>query len=207
MGLAAPALARATPFIDPPVPIDDPRYPASRAALESIAPGRDLTAGVLAARERLPTAGRSAAEALAAEALVARFPVPENAGQGQRVVYSNSRQRVWLVEADESLVDTYLVSGRRGVPRPGNYRVFSKSEKAWAGHGGITMNYMVRFTRGRSGIPIGFHDLPRYGNGTPMQTAAELGQFRSAGCVRQHPDKAIFLYDWADIGTPVVVVP
>ena len=131
-------------------------------------------------------------------------PLPAGSGSGRRVVYSNSGQRVWLVEHGEWVIDSWLVSGRPGVPSPGTYGVFSKSRHAWAGHGGITMEYMVRFARGRS-LAIGFHSIPVRSNGSPLQSEAELGQFRSAGCVRQRWDKARLLYEWAPIGTPVVV--
>jgi len=131
-------------------------------------------------------------------------PFPD-VGAGKRIIYSNSEQRVWLVDDHEELVDTYLVSGRRGVPGPGTYHIYSKSLKAWAGHDGITMQYMARFTRGPR-LAYGFHSIPRYGNGTPMQTEAELGEYRSGGCVRQADEKAKALYAWAPIGTTVIVL-
>ena len=133
-------------------------------------------------------------------------PLPAGSGSGRRIVYSNSAQRIWTVEADGRVSDSYLVSGRQGVPAPGSYAVFSKSPKAWAGHHGITMDNMVRFARGRS-LAIGFHAIPTYSDGRPLQTETELGQFRSSGCVRQRADKAQRLYDWAPIGTPVIVTP
>jgi lipoprotein-anchoring transpeptidase ErfK/SrfK len=40
-----------------------------------------------------------------------------------------------------------------------------------------------------------------------MQTEAELGYYRSGGCVRQADDKAAALYDWAPIGTTVHAIP
>ena len=124
----------------------------------------------------------------------------------KHVVYGVGNQRMWLVGADGSLVDTYLVSGRVGTPAPGRYRVFSKSVNAWSFTPGVTMNHMVRFTRGRSGAAIGFHSIPNDRHGTPIQTIDELGEHRSAGCVRQRNDKATQLYEWAPIGTPVVVI-
>jgi hypothetical protein len=136
-----------------------------------------------------------------------RPPVPANSGTGRRIVYANGAQRVWLVEDDGTLVDTYLVSGRQGVPAPGTYQVFSKSETAAAGHDGITMQYMVRFTRASSGLAIGFHSIPYWGNGRPMQSEDELGEFRSAGCVRQSLGKAAALFDWAAMDTTVIVLP
>lgn len=138
-------------------------------------------------------------------------PYPEDGATGKRIIYSVSGQQVWLINADETLHDTYLVSGRRNRPNPGTYRVFSKSPLAWAGHDGITMEHMVRFVRPREDgnlnrLSIGFHAIPRYRNGTPMQTEAQLGTFQSGGCVRQSDVKALALYRWAPIGTKVVVL-
>ena len=135
------------------------------------------------------------------------WPVPEDSGEGRRIVYHVTAQRVWLIESDGSVVTTYLVSGRRNTPRPGTYDVFSKSLKAYATHDGITMRYMVRFTRASSGVPIGFHDLPRDKRGRPLQSVSQLGTYRSGGCVRQTRADAIFLYGWAPVGTTVVVLP
>ncbi len=132
-------------------------------------------------------------------------PVPADSGSGRRIVYANTAQRVWLIDADEQVTDSYPVSGRRDTPSPGTYSVYSKSERAWAGHDGITMDHMVRFARGRS-LAIGFHSIPRYASGRPMQDLDQLGTYQSAGCVRQDWEKAEMLYHWADIGTTVVVL-
>ncbi len=132
-------------------------------------------------------------------------PLPAGSGSGRRVVYSNSRQRVWLVESDGYVVDSYPVSGRYNTPRRGTYSVFSKSRVAYAGHDGITMRNMVRFARG-SRLAIGFHAIPRYASGRPLQSESALGSYRSAGCVRQADRNAARLYDWAGIGTKVVVI-
>lgn len=136
-------------------------------------------------------------------------PYPQ-VGEGKRIIYSNSQQRIWLIDEDEQLVDTYLVSGRKGIPHNGTYEVYSKSLKAYAPYGGITMRHMVRFVRpGTWGNQwaYGFHSIPRYSNGQPMQTEDELGYFRSGGCVRQPDAKAAALYDWAPIGTTVHAIP
>ena len=134
------------------------------------------------------------------------FPeLPEDSGAGRRIVYSNSLQRIWLIADDGFVLDSYLVSGRRGDPRPGTYQVYSKSDLAYSHHG-ITMRYMVRFAWGKV-LSIGFHEIPRYSSGRPMQTEDQLGTYQSAGCVRQQTDDARRLYHWADIGTTVVVTP
>ncbi len=131
-------------------------------------------------------------------------PVPANSGAGRRIVYSNSAQRVWLVEGDERVSKTYLVSGRRGLPAFGTYQVFSKSRTTTSGS--ARMEFMVRFARGRN-LAIGFHTIPLRANGTPLQTESELGFPRSHGCVRQAPPDAMYLYMWAPVGTTVVAIP
>lgn len=65
------------------------------------------------------------------------------------------------------------------------------------------MEYFVRFTRGENAA-IGFHDIP-VKDGRPLQTRAELGSPRSHGCIRQARPDAIAMWDFAQIGTTVVV--
>jgi hypothetical protein len=132
-----------------------------------------------------------------------RALVPPSSGHGRRIIYSNRWQRVWLVDDQDRLVKSYLVSGRSGLPRVGVYRVYSKSRHASSGS--AHMEFMVRFARGRN-LPIGFHSIPYVGR-RPLQTVAQLGTPRSHGCVRQWIGDAAYLYMWAPIGTVVVALP
>ena len=137
----------------------------------------------------------------------AALPAPDVGGAGRKhVVYGRGDQMVWLVDADGTLVDSYAVSGRATWPRPGRYEAFSKSLRSWSLSGTVSMEHMVRFVRPAGGAATGFHSIPVTGDGTPIQTEEELGQFRSLGCVRQRWDKAEHLYDWAPLGTPVAVL-
>ena len=124
----------------------------------------------------------------------------------RHIVYGRGDQMVWLVDEDGALFDSYPVSGRATSPRPGRYAVFSKSLKAWSLSGHVTMEHMVRFVQPPGRAATGFHSIPVTWDGTPIQSEGELGQFRSAGCVRQRDDKAEQLYEWAPIGTPVAVL-
>ena len=129
-------------------------------------------------------------------------PLPAGSGVGRRIVYCNSCQRVWHIEADGTSVRSFLVSGRWGTPRAGTYSVYSKSRLAYSGS--VTMEYMVRFAYGRT-LPIGFHAIPRRSNGSPIQSESQLGQALSAGCVRQADRDALATWNFAPIGTKVVV--
>lgn len=130
------------------------------------------------------------------------WPLPEGSGVGRRIVYSVGQQRVWWVEWDNTVVNTYLVSGRAGTPGRGTYSVYSKSR--FASSGSARMEYMVRFARGRN-LAIGFHSIPT-SRGRPLQSEAQLGTYRSHGCVRQRVGDAAALWNWAPIGTRVDVV-
>ena len=129
---------------------------------------------------------------------------PPNTGAGKRVVYSNSQQRVWLVESNGQVVRSYKVSGRKGVPAPGRYQVFSRSHTSTSASGSLRLDYMVRFAHG-SELPIGFHAIPVDKNGRQAQSDAELGQYRSAGCVRQSRADAVAMWNFGQIGIPVIV--
>ncbi|WP_423916886.1 L,D-transpeptidase family protein [Candidatus Poriferisodalis sp.] len=132
---------------------------------------------------------------------------PDVGLQGRRhVVYGRSAQRVWLLEADGTLLDTYPVSGKDSLPGPGRYAVFSKSLRSRSLDGSLTIEHMVRFARGPNGAAIGFHSIPRTLSDAPAQSIHELGEPRSGGCVRQQDSKARQLFEWVPVGTPVVVI-
>jgi hypothetical protein len=131
--------------------------------------------------------------------------LPEGSGTGKRVVFSEGRQRVWLVNEDEQIERTYLVSGSvYDNLEPGAFNVYSRSEDAWGVDDSGSMKYFVRFTQGDSGAAIGFHDIP-IKDGVPAQTEAQLGTPLSHGCVRQRRSDAIALWKFAPLGTSVIV--
>lgn len=143
----------------------------------------------------------------AQEAADARTSItlPSGSGNGRRIVFSESAQRVWLVVDAEKVQRTYLVSGSKfDNLQPGTYTVQSKTRNATAFDGSGTMEYFVRFATGFT-APIGFHTVPVDNSGQPEQTRQQLGTPQSAGCVRQWRDDAIALWDFAPIGTTVVV--
>jgi len=132
---------------------------------------------------------------------------PPNTGTGRRAVFSIGQQRVWLFDASETLVRTFLVSARLDMPNVGTYRVFSRSAFTCSiAHPSVCMRYMIRFTKGPGGDNIGFHEIPRI-KGVPVQSDAQLGQPLSSGCLRQSTADAWFMWLWAPVGTTVVVVP
>ena len=137
------------------------------------------------------------------------FDPPIDGGNGRRVVYSKTQQTVWVYDESNTIIKMHRVSGRQdpGDPLPGTYRVWSRSSRTFSiNNPTITWNYMVRFAKGDRDGNIGFHDIP-YQYGQPVQTVDQLGQALSGGCVRQASEDAIWMWNWAQIGTVVVVTP
>ena len=172
-------------------PGSEPTAPASR-------PGSEPTAPV----DTVPPTPAADVKPQAGTAL------PAGSGSGRRIVYGVAAQQVWLVDDTNSVTRTYLVSGSKyDQLEPGSYEVFSKSESTTSWHGTETMEYMVRFHRGAR-ANIGFHDIPvDTSTGAEVQTLSQLGTPLSDGCVRQDVADAQALWDFAPVGTPVVVLP
>ncbi len=206
--IGAPARsADATPLAgDVPYAAGVSAYPpeAPPVAAAQVAPDPSRSA----VRPATPSAGTAAPAGTVASAgaRTTAPPVPARSGKGRRVVFSMSEQRVWLVRGSERVARTYAVSGsKHDNLDPGTYEVFSRSRHATSYDFGSTMEYFVRFTRGEN-APIGFHTIPVDDDGKPLQTRAELGTALSSGCVRQWRKDAIALWEFAPIGTTVVVV-
>jgi len=153
------------------------------------------------------SAGSSDATTTSETVLVEVAPVPNKSGTGRRIVYANRQQRVWVINADNEVIRTFPVSGMLGQPGNGTFSVFSKSPTSYSPEfAGVTFRFMTRFAIGRNGGNIGFHEIP-IRNSKPMQTVDELGAFKGSGCLRSSTQDALFIYQWATLGTKVVVVP
>lgn len=133
--------------------------------------------------------------------------LPSGSGSGRRAVFSQTDQRVWIIGSDGKVERTYPVSGSdENNLKPGTYHVYGKSRWAIGIDDSGTMQYFVRFAHGTdNGASIGFHSIPTK-DGKPLQTVAQLGERLSHGCIRQKTDDAIAMWDFASVGTEVVVV-
>ena len=140
---------------------------------------------------------------------VGPFSPPIDGGNGRRVVYSKSQQTVWVYDETNTIIKMHRVSGRQDPrdPSPGTYQVWSRSLSTFAiNNPSITWKYMIRFAKGDRDGNIGFHEIP-YQYGQPVQSVDQLGEALSGGCVRQTPEDALWMWNWAQIGTVVVVTP
>ena len=134
-------------------------------------------------------------------------PLPPDTGAGKRVVYSRSGQRVWAVDKNNRIVRSWLVSGSKyNNEVPGIHEVYSRSEVSTAWNGKAFLPQMIRWLKTDIGA-IGFHAIPRHvADGSRYMKDSELGTRLSGGCQRQADADANFMWDFAQIGTKVVVL-
>ena len=133
--------------------------------------------------------------------------LPANSGSGRRVVYHRG-----LSNASGPSRRTAPSSRRTSYraadcePYAGTYRVYSRSMYTQSTEQpDVKWRYMVRFAHGPDGGRIGFHEIP-HRNGVALQSERQLGQPLSGGCVRQSTADAIWMWNWARLGTTVVVL-
>jgi hypothetical protein len=131
--------------------------------------------------------------------------LPAHSGQGRRIVFDQSEQRVWLVAAGGKVSRSYLVTGSsRDNVQPGVYAVKSRTRYARTYRGGGTLEYFVKFTQGQTAA-IGFHAVTVLKNGRLVYGRSDLGTAHTPGCVEAWRNDAQALWKFAPTGTSVVV--
>lgn len=97
---------------------------------------------------------------------------------------------------------TYKVStGKRGMDTPiGTHKVLLKVKRPWSNKYKLFMPWFIGFTNQSHGI----HELPEWPGGI-KEGANHLGIPVSHGCVRLGVGPAKEVYDFVDIGTPIVI--
>lgn len=107
------------------------------------------------------------------------------------------RYYIGLMKLGEFPVST----GTYSYPTPlGQFKVDYKSPRAWSARWGLWMPWWMSVNHGYFGI----HELPEWPGGK-KEGADHLGQRVSHGCIRLGVGPAKLLYDWADLGTGVVI--
>jgi hypothetical protein len=133
-------------------------------------------------------------------------PLPANSGSGKRVVYDRAGQRVWAIDKNERVIRSWLVSGSKyNNEVPGEHVVYSRSATSTAWNGKAILPKMIRYTKTKIGA-IGFHGIPIHvSDGSRYMKDSELGTRLSGGCTRQANLDADFMWDFAQVGTKVIV--
>jgi len=127
-------------------------------------------------------------------------PPPPPSSQDKYIDIDLSSQTLRLYQ-DGKVIATYLISsGRPGMETPtGTFRVLSKYRLLWSSQYGLYMPYSLQFYNGYY-----IHELP-YWPGGYREGENHLGIPVSHGCVRLGVGAAEVVYNFADIGTKVVI--
>lgn len=123
---------------------------------------------------------------------------------GKSIVVDVSEQRAYIDE-DGIVQHVFVVS--TGLPghdtRRGSFQIQNKIPMAYAATWDLQMPYWLGFYWAGS-LQNGFHALPILSNGASLWETL-LGSPASYGCVILSENDARWLYEWANIGTSVVV--
>ena len=120
--------------------------------------------------------------------------------EGKYIDISISDQVMTIFE-DGVKVNSFLISsGKRGMSTPlGTYAVKKKEPKHWSSSYGLWMPFSMNF-HGAYYI----HELPYWPSGY-REGEDHLGIRVSHGCIRLGVGPAEYVFDWAEIGTPIYI--
>lgn len=127
-------------------------------------------------------------------------PAAKPAGSGRviEIVIAEQTLRAW--DGGRLVLQTPVSTGASGTGTPrGRYSVLSKEGRHWSTRFGVWMPYAMRVVGG-----IFIHELPLTSDGRRIG-AGSLGRPVSHGCIRVGVGPAAQLFNWASIGTPVVI--
>lgn len=133
------------------------------------------------------------------------FPLPLITER--RIVVDLSDQRLYAYQGDTLVFDFTASTGIPSSPTiPGVFQVLSKEEEAYASSWDLWMPHFMGIYYTAPDFVNGIHGLPTLSNGTRLWEGV-LGRPVSYGCVVLGLKEAATLYEWAPLGTMVVIQP
>jgi lipoprotein-anchoring transpeptidase ErfK/SrfK len=121
----------------------------------------------------------------------------------KRIVVSISEQHMYVYEGDNLVFSFIISTGIGGSTRPGTFSVLDKIPNAYGATWNLWMpNWMGIYYAGA--LENGIHALPILSNGSTLWEGY-LGAPVSYGCVVLSTYDSQLLYDWAEIGVPVII--
>ena len=122
----------------------------------------------------------------------------------KRIEVDLSEQRFYAYNGDQLVFKFVTSTGNNDSPTaPGSYRILDKIPMAYASTWNLKMPYWLGIYWSGT-LENGIHALPILSNGKILWDGF-LGQRVSFGCVILSNQDAKTIYDWVDIGTPVIV--
>lgn len=192
-------------YVERPTPVVIPATPTPVPMFYTVQPGDTLTEIALKyglTVEYIAELNNIAnVDAISADRVLILTGVPQNptptVDDGKQIIVDLSAQKVYVYQ-DGELLKTFLVStGIAAYPtRLGAYKIWIKLEKTrmtGPGYDLPNVYWTMYFDQGR-----GFH--AKYWNDI-------YGRPSSHGCINMRTEEAKWLYEWALVGTEVLVIP
>lgn len=127
---------------------------------------------------------------------------PLGGGQmAEKITVNLKTQHLYFSLGNNWLTDFRVSSGKWTTPTPlGAFKVINKVPYAWSKAYGLYMPFWLGLDHGEFGI----HELPVWPNGY-REGVNHIGTPVSHGCIRLGVGQAKIIYDWTEIGTPVII--
>jgi lipoprotein-anchoring transpeptidase ErfK/SrfK len=136
------------------------------------------------------------------EVLMAYSPTSTEPVRLEKTIFIKLKTQTMEKRVNGVTIKTFKVSsGLPKTPTPtGEFKVLNKHLRAWSKSAKLWMPYWMAFTtRGH-----GLHELPEWPGGK-KEGASHLGRMASHGCVRMGIGAAKEMYEWAPVGTRVII--
>jgi len=125
----------------------------------------------------------------------------------KRVVISIGKQRLWIYENGQQIAKHVISTGiDRSPTQPGVFQVQTHELNAYASVWDLYMPHFIGVYEAWPGFMNGIHGLPTLSNGRRLW-ANILGKPASYGCIILDLQAAESLYNWAENGVVVEIVP
>jgi len=131
------------------------------------------------------------------------FPLPLITDR--RISIDIFNQRLYAYEGETLVYDFVCSTGIASSPTfTGTFQVLSKEEEAYASSWDLWMPHFLGIYRSGPDFTNGIHGLPTLSSGA-LLWEGYLGHPVSYGCIVIGLDEAATLYEWAELGTLVVI--
>ncbi len=176
--------------------------------LSAIAQRFDVSVASLMSANALPNSSIKAGQVLVipgAGVNPQATQAPPAANDGKWILIDISEQHMYAYE-DDRLVYSFIAStGIGNSTRIGTFKVLDKIPNAYSQRFNIWMPYWMGIYYSGT-LENGIHGLPKLWNGVELWGNL-LGKPATYGCIETRTSEAKLIYDWAEIGTKVVIRP
>ena len=179
-------------------------------AAAKMSEARHALEAAIALRPDLPEPRRQIAEiefALAPQT-PPTIPIPKSFATNKLIVVGVAEQRMMVYERNKQVFDFVVSTGEPGSDTAiGEFEILDKIDVAYASTWNLDMPYWMGIYWADSTMENGIHSLPIVRRTGYKLWDGYLGQRVSYGCIILSDENAATLYEWADIGTKVKIVP